>query len=84
MNMSDDPKPSEQSPSPLVTPTMQRRPASWLSEAELRQRARRRNAIYLMLAAACMALFVVLIYLLLERTRWSAGNSANAALHTMP
>ena len=57
----------------------QRRPLTLLSESELRSRARRRNAIYLLVAGACMVLFVALIYLLLERTRWSAGSSTQAA-----
>lgn len=57
-----------------------RRPASWLDETELRRRARRRNALYWMVAAGCMLLFVVLIYLLLERTRWSAGGSTQAVV----
>ena len=56
-----------------------RRPASWLDEAEIRRRARRRNLVYVAWAAACMVLFVVLIVLLMERTRWSAGSSEDEA-----
>lgn len=56
-----------------------RRPASWLDEAEIRRRARRRKRAYIALAVACMGLFVVLIGLLMERTRWSAGSSEDAA-----
>lgn len=56
-----------------------RRPASWLDEAELRRRARRRSTIYWMVAAGCMLLFVLLIYLLIERTRWSAGSSTQTS-----
>ena len=56
-----------------------RRPDSWLSEAEIRARARRRSVIYLAVAAVCAVLFVVLIVLLMERTRWSAGSSEDEA-----
>lgn len=57
-----------------------RRPSSWLSESELRCRARQRKMIYCAIAVICMLVFVVLIYLLLERTRWSAGSSGQTSL----
>ena len=57
-----------------------RRPASWLSEVELKRRARRRNTVYWSIAVLCMLVFVTLIYLLLERTRWSAGSSSRAGI----
>lgn len=56
-----------------------RRPASWLDDAEIRRRARGRNLFYIAMAVACMGLFVVLIGLLMERTRWSAGSSEDEA-----
>lgn len=67
---------------PMETGALQlrpRRPASWLDDAEIRRRARRRNLFYIAMAVACMGLFVVLIGLLMERTRWSAGSSEDEA-----
>lgn len=62
-----------------------RRPASWLGASELRRRARRRHALYWALTAACLLVFVLLINLLLERTRWSAGSSNKSAIgHIAP
>ena len=61
-----------------------RRPGTWVSESELRRRARRRNAISLAVAAACMLLFVVLIYLLLERTRGTAVVPDQVGMHVSP
>ena len=36
--------------------------------------------IYLCMAGIGMLVFVVLIYLLLERTRWTAGGSPRASI----
>ena len=58
----------------------ERRPSSWISQTDLRQRARRRKMIYLCMAGIGMLVFVVLIYLLLERTRWTAGGSPRASI----
>lgn len=60
-----------------------RRPASWVSESELRRGAHRRNIIYLSVAAVCMLLFVVLIHLLLERTRGTAV-APDLGIHASP
>lgn len=86
MNVSNDKGDGEQHLADGVAALREpRRPASWLSESELRRRARRRSAIYLTVAAACLLLFVVLIYLLLGRTRWSAGSSTQtSANHVTP
>lgn len=79
MNMSDEDTAYSESLRPANDSTAPRRPASWLDETELRRRARRRNAVYCAVAAICMMLFVLLIYLLLERTRWTAGKSASTS-----
>ncbi len=82
MNVSDDRSEARQRlDEALAAQTSPRRPSSWLSESELRSRARKRNAIYLVVAAACLVLFVVLIHLLIERTRWSAGSSTQVDAH---
>ena len=57
-------------------------PASWLDAGEIRRRARRRNVVYLAVAAGCLLLFVLLIHLLLEKTRGSAGRSSAATVST--
>lgn len=62
-----------------------RRPGSWHGESDLRRRARRRNLVYIGVAVACMALFVLLIVLLLERTRGTAGHSGSrTGTHAAP
>lgn len=76
MNMSDEEASTQRPPVDAADLMIQpRRPSSWVSEDELRRRSRRRSLIYLSVAAVCMLMFIVLIYLLLERTRWSAGSS---------
>ena len=53
-------------------------PASWLDEAEIRRRVRRRELFYIALPGPCLVLFAVLIGLLVARTHWSAGSFAGA------
>ena len=74
---------SEPGAGPTIPGIAGRRPASWPDAGEMRRRARRRNAVHLAVAASCLLLFVLLIHLLLEKTRGSAGPSP-AAMALMP
>jgi len=65
---------------PPIPRTAGWRPASWLDPGEIRRRARRRNVVYLAVAAGCLLLFVLLIHLLLEKTGGSAGRSPAATV----